>query len=215
MQKAFSEHAAHELQTPLAVIVAQLNLLLQSPRLTADDMVPLEKIERSTKRLSALNKALLMLAKIEGNQFPDQEAIAVADLLARLCAVPKEKLAIKQLELTTQLSTAITVLMNPMLLDILLGNLLQNAIRHTTAGGKLSVETTATAVIISNTGEPLPFPEAQLFERFSKNAASAESLGLGLSICKAIATANNLRLIYTYAQNQHVFSVDFTARINP
>ena len=67
-QKEFTENAAHEMQTPLAVMKAKLDLLIQSPNLKEEEMNQLQAIDTSVSKLASLNKALLLLAKIENNQ---------------------------------------------------------------------------------------------------------------------------------------------------
>jgi methyl-accepting chemotaxis protein len=64
-QKEFTENASHEMQTPLAILSGNVDMLLQSPNLNENDMLHIERIERSIQKLSSLNKTLLLLAKIE------------------------------------------------------------------------------------------------------------------------------------------------------
>ena len=80
-QKQFVENASHEIQTPLAIIRSKLELLINQPALTAKNASLLEDITDATNRLSQMNKTLLLLSKIENNQFPEIEAVNVSQMI--------------------------------------------------------------------------------------------------------------------------------------
>jgi len=69
LQKEFTENASHELQTPLAVFQSKLDLLLQQPELTERQADIIQDLYQMNNRLSRLNRNLLLLAKMENNQF--------------------------------------------------------------------------------------------------------------------------------------------------
>jgi signal transduction histidine kinase len=208
-QKEFTENAAHEMQTPLAVIKANLNLLVQSQHLKEEDMNQLQAIENTVKKLSSLNKALLLLSKIDNKQFKEQEHLNVKELLSRCLLNFEALIEAKQIQLTSAISTDVILNANSSLLDILISNLIQNAIRHNSNGGKINIILNATFLTISNTGEPLRISPTELFVRFKKNDASKESLGLGLAIVKSISSTYGYKLNYNYENNLHYFKVTF------
>ena len=74
-QKEFTENASHELQTPLAIFQAKLELLLQQPELTSKQAEIIQDLFQMTSRLSRLNRNLLLLAKIDNKQFDNKEQI--------------------------------------------------------------------------------------------------------------------------------------------
>src|SRR5574343_1127662 len=74
-QKEFTENASHEMQTPLAIIKVNLDLLIQSEQLNEQDMTYIEGIERGINKLSRLNKTLLLLYKIDNDQFNNKSTI--------------------------------------------------------------------------------------------------------------------------------------------
>lgn len=80
-QKEFTENAAHELQTPLAVFQSKLDMLLQEPSLNQNQAAILQSLYEAASRLSRLNKNLLLLAKIENNQYTIWEEVEVTGLL--------------------------------------------------------------------------------------------------------------------------------------
>ncbi|MDP1802850.1 MAG: HAMP domain-containing sensor histidine kinase [Bacteroidota bacterium] len=208
-QKEFTENASHEMQTPLAVVKANLSLLMQSPNLKEDEMNRLQTIENTIKKLSSLNKALILLSKIENNQFNESDTISIKAIVSRITDNFAEVIQSKNINLDLNLSEDILVKMNPTLAEILITNILQNAIRHNNDNGKITIESKGNQLIISNTGMPLSIPEEQLFMRFKKNDASKESLGLGLAIVKSICKSNNINIGYSFQNSLHTFTLNF------
>ena len=209
-QKEFTENASHEMQTPLAVIKANLSLLMQSPHLKEEEMNQLQTIENTVKKLSSLNKALILLSKIENNQFVDSETVSIKALVSRVTDNFAEVIQSKSISLDIESSEDILVKMNPALAEILFTNLLQNAIRHNKGEGKIVIAIKDNQLEISNTGEPLNIPEEEMFIRFKKNDASKESLGLGLSIVNGIAKFYGFKVHYSFADSLHRFEVFFS-----
>src|SRR6266542_6191872 len=83
-QKQFVENASHEMQTPLAIIRSKLELLINQPGLTEKVAALLGDITEANDRLSQMNRTLLLLAKIENNQFPDTEEINISQMLKQI-----------------------------------------------------------------------------------------------------------------------------------
>src|SRR5699024_9706389 len=83
-QKEFTGNAAHELQTPLAAIQAKLELLIQDKDLTEKQSTLLQPMEETLIKMTRLNKALLLLTKIENEQFIEKENIQVVSLIKKL-----------------------------------------------------------------------------------------------------------------------------------
>jgi signal transduction histidine kinase len=76
----FTENASHEFQTPLAIIKGKIDLLLQENTLKEEAMTLLISIEEATSRLSRINKSLLLLSKIENQQYEKTDTVAVLPL---------------------------------------------------------------------------------------------------------------------------------------
>lgn len=208
-QKEFTENASHEMQTPLAIVKANLSLLMQSPNLKEEEMNQLQAIENTLKKLSALNKSLILLTKIENNQFHDNAIIYLKEVVAKTLHNHLDLIQAKNIELITDIQDKLKIEMNPVLADILLSNLLQNAIRHNKAGGKIIVSLKEKVLSISNSGEPLTVNKEDLFVRFKKNDASKDSLGLGLSIVKSIVDLYRFEIHYNYSNTLHTFILKF------
>ncbi len=206
-QKEFTENASHEMQTPLAVVKVNLSLLMQSPNLKEEEMNQLQAIENTLKKLSALNKTLLLLTKIENNQFKENETIHLNEVVSKSLSNYADLIQAKNIQLETNFESNLTVEMNPVLADILLSNLLQNAIRHNQEGGSIVISTKGNTLSVSNSGEALTISQQELFVRFKKNDGSKDSLGLGLSIVKSISSLYGFEISYDYSNTLHTFTL--------
>ncbi len=208
-QKEFTENASHEMQTPLAVVKANLSLLMQSPNLMEEEMNQLQSIENTIKKLSALNKALILLSKIENNQFNENTSVNLKEKIEAAIKNYQDLIQAKNIKIDLQLDNDLIIQFNPTLADVLVTNLLQNAIRHNNDGGIITISIHNHKLSISNSGEPLSISENELFVRFKKNDASKDSLGLGLSIIKSITSLYGFDLQYAYIDEMHTFNLNF------
>lgn len=209
-QKTFTENAAHELQTPIAVILANIDLLLQQPGLNAEQASHIENISLAANKIKRLNKALLLLSKIENNAF-----ITVSDTdLSNLAqeALHSREAIIKNKALTIAFSSRgpFTVNMNKDLGDILMGNLVWNAILHSANKSNIVIESSQENFIISNSDESGALERERIFQRFQKQTANPNSLGLGLEICRQICKVSGLELQYDFANGFHCFKLSKT-----
>lgn len=205
-QKEFTENASHELQTPLAVIKTKLDLLIQSKKLGQEELELLQAMENAVHKMASLNKALLLLTRIENKQFAENKTVNMPGVVERALENYSALYESKGMTIKKQLAT-LQVEMNPILADLLVNNLVQNAFRHGVKNGTVVVEIAGEKLIVMNTGEPLQVKPEELYLRFKKNESSAESLGLGLSIVKSIATLYGFKLGYAYTNGTHAFSV--------
>ncbi len=212
-QKEFTENASHEMQTPLAVIQSKIELLIQSKSLGEEEMNLIQSILDSSNKLSQLNKTLLLLAKIENNQFEETVELNLKDTVQKVLKNFEDKISIKNIVVEKRLSNDIQIMINPVLAEVMLSNLLQNAVRHNIQNGKIIIETKPNEIIISNTGNPLSVKSDDLFERFKKGNSSVDSIGLGLAIVKSIADAYHLKVLYSFEKELHVFSIQFSEHI--
>ena len=208
-QKEFTENASHELQTPLAVIQSKIELLIQSENLKETEMQQIQTIESAVNKLSLLNKALLLLVKIENHQFNEVSELSLKNTVEKILLHFENLMADKNILLTKEYMRDFSVRMNPQLFDILLTNLLQNAIRHNFKGGQIKIEINNNVLTISNTGDDLKIKPIELFERFKKGANSQDSLGIGLAIVKSIKDIYKIDIQYSYENNSHIFKIVF------
>ena len=201
--REFTANAAHETQTPLAIMQVQLEQLLQLPALADDPAAgPLvAALYGATLRLSRLHQALRLLRKIENRQFAPVVPVRLDQLLAEKMAQLEPLFGARELRFGLDLpSTPVVVQMHPGLADSLLQNLLQNAVKHNVRGGELTVALTAQELKISNTGPATTGDPGRFFERFRKHNAASASPGLGLSIVQQICSYHGFGVTYSVAE---------------
>lgn len=212
IQKEFTENASHELQTPIAIIRSKLDLLMQE-NLTESQMRLVSDLYELTIRMGHLNNNLLLLAKIENNQYSTFEEVDIASLL-------NDSL---QLYKTLQGATGLYVddrrtghdkkiRANAVLLECLLKNLIVNAIRHSTPGGKVLIQLEDTRLIVSNeSADGKTLDTDTLFCRFHSGDARQKGNGLGLAIVKAVCEFHHWVVEYKFENEIHHFIVNFSS----
>ncbi|GHB60636.1 sensor histidine kinase [Persicitalea jodogahamensis] len=207
--KTFTENASHELQTPLAVISANLEQLLQAPNLTPLQFEQIGGLLDTTARLAKLNQTLLLLTKIENQQFATRERIDFGQLLHEKLMLWETLIQYKGLSLTHRISSGVEILVNPYLADVLLNNLLTNTIKHNLPEGKIDIELSSKKLAIRNTGRPPTVPVEQLWERFRKDSPNPDSLGLGLALVAKVCETSGFRANYSFEGDWHSLEVVF------
>lgn len=209
-QKEFTANAAHELQTPLAAMQAKLELMMQEKNLSEDQVRHIQSLSQSVTRMTRLNKGLLLLAKIENNQFRDVQQIDIVTIIKRVIRQSAPHIQMKHLQVVESCQPEI-IHSNPDLTDILITNLINNAILHTPAGGNIKITSGNGKVEIMNSGKPLLFPVENLFYRFQKgnHPKASEGNGLGLAIVKQICNTCHFDITYRYEDGNHVFTLRF------
>jgi signal transduction histidine kinase len=198
-QRNFVANASHELRTPLTLDRTLLQLALRNPRMTTEQWRTTgQELLESGNHQERLLEALLTLASSEGgisNHEPaDLSEAAAASLHATAPEAERHRLHVQ-----TSLDPA-PVLGDPNLIERLAANLLDNAIRHNTAGGTVQLTTSQhdghAVISVANTGPLVPPAEiTRLFRPFERlataRASNGHGLGLGLSIVAAIADAHS------------------------
>lgn len=210
--KEFTGNAAHEMQTPLALVAANTESLIQDETVLKNHYQAIANIDNAAKRLSRLNQSLLLLAKIENRRFGLNEKVAWKTLLTQRLKDLEELVTAQQLQVTVNAIHS-TTLFHQYLADMLLTNLLGNAIRYNSKGGSIIIALDENALVISNTS-PLPaLDPAKIFTRFYRHPETrTEGSGLGLSIVQQVCNEAGYTIHYQYTGNLHVFSVLFNGR---
>jgi signal transduction histidine kinase len=207
-QKQFIENAAHEMQTPLAIIQNQLELLIANPQLTEFQSEKITRVLDSTRRITQLNKVLQLISKIENSQFIEAEKCRLKPMVEKVLTYfdgQQENLEIKvDLKLED-----ITIDANATLLDVLITNLIKNAFLHNVKNGIVDIKLQNNGFEITNTSQHSELPREKLFQRFFKQGQNKESWGLGLAISKRICEINSWRLLYSSDSKKHTFAVHF------
>jgi two-component system, OmpR family, sensor histidine kinase ArlS len=208
-QREFVDHAAHELQTPLAILQTQIDMMMQRPDLNQGQGEMLEKLESAIHRLLRLHKNLLLLSKLDSSSYAVNEEVSLLDILRNQLPFFQEQAAAHQIAITMHLDQDLQLVANSTLVEIAVGNLFFNAIRHNIIQGNVDVKVSEGRLRITNTGLPDALPAEQLFKRFSKIISNSQGNGLGLAIVKKIADLNEWRVSYSFVNQCHQFTIDF------
>ncbi|QYA26708.1 HAMP domain-containing histidine kinase [Gramella sp. MT6] len=206
-QKQFIENASHELQTPLAISINKLELYIENNELNEDELKQIAAVLNNLERLTRFNKSLLLLSKIENQQFVAEERVSINTIIENLVDDFSDFSRHKNMEVVMDLKEAIEFEMNKDLAIILFTNLIKNAIFHGESGSKIEIKTDNSIVNISNFSENKELKKEKLFTRLYK-IRDKNSNGLGLAISKAIADEYNLALSYHFDE-KHIFKVGF------
>lgn len=206
-RKIFIGNASHELQTPLAVCSNRLDMLLDRDDLGEEVAVELMKLRQSLQHLVRLNKTLLLLSKIENNQFPEVSKVDMAALLRDSVGLNDEIYSHKSLSVSVLEDGDFVCSINEQMASVLVGNLVKNAYIHSAPGTRISVKVFGNGFSIANTGSA-PLEERHLFRRFYQPGGRREgSTGLGLALACSVCERSGLVLKYDFSESNHIFSV--------
>jgi signal transduction histidine kinase len=212
--REFNENASHELQTPLSVIRSQLELMQQMENLNEDQIRIIQVIYGSVKRLSKLNQGLLLISKIENEQYNIAEQINLNIIIDKIYNEFEELINLRKIRVEKNYNDAAILKMNPVLAEILISNLLLNAVRYNIDDGFIRITTGKNSLSIVNSGNELNVNPSELFERFRKANQTGEGAGLGLYIVRKICDTYGLKAEYLYSDLIHEIQIDFKPETN-
>lgn len=208
-QKEFIGNASHELQTPLAIATSKLELLLENETFNDTQAEKITEIVEIIERLVRLNKSLLLLTKIENKQFFDHQEISLNEIITKNIYDLEDIADFKGVEMVSNENDRLLVHADPALLNIIISNLLRNAIFHNIKKGKVIVEVFSDHFTVKNTGILKSLESEKIFTRFQKNPHSQKGTGLGLAIVKAITDLYGFSVFYDFKGEMHEFTVKF------
>lgn len=208
-QKEFIGNASHELQTPLAIAISKLELLIENESFTENQAEKIADIMEIIERLVRLNKSLLLLTKIENKQFFDNQEIKVNDIVEKNIEDLSDIAEFKEVEIIFSENSELLVKADAALINIIVSNLLRNAIFHNIKSGKVEVKIDAKKLSVLNTGTDHSLSHEKIFTRFQKSEQHQSGSGLGLAIVKAIAELYDFSVSYDFKNGMHEFSVNF------
>ena len=207
--RSFTENASHEMQTPLAIIRSKVESLLQDAEGNEKTIQQLLAIEDASLRLSKLHQSLLLLTKLENRQFVLNEPVLLDAILKNKITERQELIDSKLIICNSNIESVI-ISFHQHLAEILVSNLLNNAIRYTPTGGNIQIELSKSNLIISNTAIGGALNTSQIFQRFYKEHSDNTSTGLGLAIVYEVCLAAGFVIEYKYQQQQHFFTINLS-----
>ena len=212
--KEFGENASHEIQTPLAVMRSKTDLLMQQKNLNKDSLTLIKSINEAITKLFKLNQGLLLISKIENKVFHEKKKVSLKQITVNGLDNYKEIMQLKKIKVEMDASDEALVEMNDMLAEVLISNLLSNAVRFNINGGFIKCHIDIMFLIITNSGLAMITNPEDLFKRFHKNSDNPQSVGLGLSIVKEIAESYGMNITYTCINDVHEIKLQYRQRVN-
>ena len=207
--KEYSDNASHEIQTPLSVIRSKSEQILQLPGITDKIADNLQIINQSVTKISRINHALILISKIQNNQFVTSISIDLNKKIADSLIFFNDLIESKGLKVEFHEDEKVELEFNEDLMDILIANLISNSIKHNIENGWINLRLNKAELIIQNTGLEINIDPVKLFRRFKKYNQSSDSPGLGLSIVKKITELYNIEINYQIYKNIHSLIIKF------
>ncbi len=205
--REFTENASHEIQTPLGIIQSKLDRMSQLE--VSEEMARyIVQAKSGVERLSKMNRNLLLLAKLDNQVYSEKQLVRVDELLKQHLEQMEELFSVRNSILSTELHP-VSVRSDRNLCDILLSNLLSNALRYSPSYSEVEIVLNEKRLMISNPGFALDFPSEHLFDRFTKSLNHTGGTGLGLAIVHQICLLNGWAVSHHFHNGIHHFSIDF------
>ena len=206
-EKQFIANVSHEFLTPISVLSTRLENLLTDEKLSVNGETKIFASLKTLNRLKAIINSLLLISRVENNQFDKQDAISVKDVLKEVYDELEDRLLMKNLKLKINIEEDYTFKGNRSLFQTLLINFINNAIKYNVDNGSISVSGSYKNgifnVTISDTGVGMiPEQVENAFSRFEKlKSDKSDSYGLGLAIARSIAVFHNIDIRISSAKN--------------
>jgi signal transduction histidine kinase len=203
-QRRFVANASHELRTPLAMMRTTLDVAVAKPGGVPTQTRELDaELRVDLDRADQLLEGFLALARAQNGQLGERNHVALEPLIRSALSDAADQIAAKELTVETDLD-GVEVAGSPTLLRRMIENVIENAVRHTNAGGLVEIALASSdgrqaRVVIASSGPVLdPAAVAQLAQPFKRlcqdRIESQDGHGLGLSIVAAVATAHGGQL---------------------
>ncbi|SMD00480.1 sensor histidine kinase [Pedobacter africanus] len=199
-EKEFIANVSHELLTPISVLNTRLENLLNDEKLTTEGENKIFASLKTLGRLKAIINSLLLISKVENNQYSKPDTISVRHTVEEVYEELEHRLLMMKLKFNIQLTHDHTFTGNRSLFHTLITNLISNAIKYNIPSGSVNISDAPTAeaytLVIADTGIGM---NAELLEhafiRFEKLESEREdSHGLGLAIVRSIASFHELKI---------------------
>jgi signal transduction histidine kinase len=205
-QKLFIGNASHEMQTPLAICLNRLEMLMDDENLSEKQMEEIAKTHQTLENITRMNKSLLLLCKIENGQYADVKEICVNSIVEQYIETFSEVYGYKNINVSYSSESTFMVEMNESLSVMMVTNLLKNAFVHNADGGDIVVKVSGRGFSVASSGD-VPLDSSQIFTRFYQGSKKEGSTGLGLALVNTICKAAGLKISYDFNGKMHIFSI--------
>lgn len=205
--KEFTENIAHEIQTPLAVISVKIEQCLQHQSLNEGQAHLLNDALQKVNKLFSISKGLSLLGKLDNEQFTSKQCLDLFLTVQQRLDFFNDFIESKKITITKKFLSNIYLEADASLLEILIDNLIKNAIKHNFESGQIIITINNQQLIFSNTGEQPTENTSNYFKRFYSK--KTDSLGLGLSIIKKIVEYYNYSILYNFNNGFHTVTINF------
>ncbi|MCB1562927.1 MAG: sensor histidine kinase N-terminal domain-containing protein [Alphaproteobacteria bacterium] len=201
-EREFTDHAAHELRTPLAAMKTQTQVLIKKAGAMeqtggiSECAEGLLNLETSINRATHLVEQLLLLARLQNEDLPKNKMDLSACVLGAIEDI-RRRAAHKNIHLKTKIMPGLYIHGHDISVGILLNNLLGNAVKYTPEGGSVDITLEADGTLcIADTGPGLNDQDkVRVFKRFVRADKSGQTgSGLGLSIAQWVAHAHDVQI---------------------
>ena len=200
-QRKFIGDVSHELFTPISVMQSKLDNLLVSEKLPVKTVNMILDQQKQLIRLQHIIKALLLISKIENDQYAKNDFIVLHELINEIISNIEERAQISNISIENKISEEIKLSgVNKYLIYILLFNLISNAIKYNREGGSVIISSDITDncffIVVEDTGIGIEEENLNLiFNRFKRiDPGKVEGQGLGLSIVSTIANFHEAKI---------------------
>jgi len=205
--KEFTGNLSHEVQTPLAVIKNKTDLLFQES-LNEKQFKLAGSIYSAANRLSEIVRSLGLIARIDKNQFTNLTRIDMINIIKEQLENFDSLIKSRKIKVDLNIESQLELKMDKNLAEILVNNLIKNAVRHNIDGGYIHISVTGKLLRLTNSGEDPGVPTEELFEQFSR-ASKNGFMGIGLSIVRKITDYYGMKISYDYdkKKSEHRFII--------
>jgi signal transduction histidine kinase len=205
--REYNENASHELQTHLSVIRANAEALLNDSSDKPTDPEQIRNILSTTIRLSQAQKSLLLLSKIGNMEFSNHELIDLKPVTLNILDYYNESIALRNIRVEENLDSCL-IQMDPGLAEILVNNLIKNAVKHNIPDGYIRISLNLKELTVGNSGHPFHGDPSELLGRFIKGEKG--NMGIGLAIVHQICLLYHFEIHYSVSEiTTHAVKISF------
>ncbi len=200
-QKKFIANVAHELFTPISIMQNKLENIVSSENFPSHLVPSVIELQNQLNRLNQIIKALLLISRIENDQYIRKDTVNVYDLVEEVISNIEDRAEIREIKIENRISRDYSLeQVNKSLLYILIFNLVNNAIKYNKEGGFIRISSRLDdqhyVIMVTDSGigiDPQNIPT--IFDRFTKvDTKGSEGFGLGLSIVSSIANFHHVKI---------------------